>query len=113
MGCNLQNTGQEGSWKVTTTQTGPKDSICVVWVLGEQFLFFSFVFFLIITSDVPAQAWPESPGFGLALGGSGLAKSQARPKAKILAWLWLRPGFYNIFNTQVILSLILFQHKLK
>ena len=35
---------------------------------------------------MPARAWPESPGFGLALGGSGLAKSQARPKAKILAW---------------------------
>ena len=26
-------------------------------------------------SDVPALAWPESPGFGLALGGLGLRKS--------------------------------------
>jgi len=26
-------------------------------------------------SDVPAPAWPESPGFGLALGGLGLRKS--------------------------------------
>ena len=26
-------------------------------------------------SDVPARAWPESPGFGLALGGLGLRKS--------------------------------------
>jgi hypothetical protein len=25
-------------------------------------------------SGVPAQAWPESPGFGLALGGLGLRK---------------------------------------
>ena len=25
-------------------------------------------------SDVPAPAWPESPGFGLALGSSGLRK---------------------------------------
>ena len=37
-------------------------------------------------SVVPAPAWPESPGFGLALGGSGLVNSQAEPKAKILAW---------------------------
>ena len=37
-------------------------------------------------SDVPAPAWPESPGFGLALGGSGSAKSQAKPKAKCRAW---------------------------
>ena len=27
------------------------------------------------TSDVPSPAWPESPGFGLAWGGSGLVKS--------------------------------------
>jgi WD40 repeat protein len=40
-------------------------------------------------SDVPAPAWPESPGFGLALGGSGFVKSQARPKAESLAWLGL------------------------
>ena len=26
-------------------------------------------------SDVPAWAWPESPSFGLALGGLGLRKS--------------------------------------
>jgi len=26
-------------------------------------------------SDVPAPAWPESPSFGLALGGLGLRKS--------------------------------------
>jgi len=25
-------------------------------------------------SDVPARAWPGSPGFGLALGGSGFTK---------------------------------------
>ena len=37
-------------------------------------------------SDVPAPAWPESPGFGLALGGSGFVKSQAKPKAEKLAW---------------------------
>ena len=41
------------------------------------------------SSDVPAPAWPESPGFGLALGGSGFVKSQARPKAESLAWLGL------------------------
>ena len=40
-------------------------------------------------SDVPAPAWPESPGFGLAFGGLGFVKSQARPKAKISAWLGL------------------------
>ena len=27
-----------------------------------------------LASDVPARAWPESPGFGLALGGLGLRK---------------------------------------
>jgi hypothetical protein len=27
-----------------------------------------------VRSDVPARAWPESPGFGLALGGFGLRK---------------------------------------
>ena len=37
-------------------------------------------------SDVPAPAWPGSPGFGLALDGSGFVKSQARPKAEMLAW---------------------------
>ena len=41
------------------------------------------------TSDVPAPAWPESPGFGLALGSLGFEKSQARPKAKSRAWLGL------------------------
>ena len=40
-------------------------------------------------SDVPAPAWPESSGFGLALGGLGFVISQAGPKAKILAWLGL------------------------
>ena len=50
---------------------------------------YMFTFYLSITcSDVPAPAWPESPGFGLALGGLGFVKSQAGPKAKILA----RPG---------------------
>ena len=44
---------------------------------------------LIVTSDVPAPAWPESPGFGLAFGGLGFVKSQARPKVKISAWLGL------------------------
>jgi ribonuclease HI len=43
------------------------------------------------TSDVPAQAWPESPGFGLALTGSGLSEIQARPKAKKTGLAW--PGF--------------------
>jgi hypothetical protein len=40
-------------------------------------------------SDVPARAWPESPGFGLALGGLGLRKLRAGPKAKTPAWLGL------------------------
>ena len=38
------------------------------------------------SSDVQAPSWPESPGFGLALGGSGSSKSQAKPKAKCRAW---------------------------
>ena len=38
------------------------------------------------TSDVPAQAWPQSPGFGPALSGSGFTKSWARPKGKKTAW---------------------------
>ena len=48
-----------------------------------------------LISDVPAPAWPESPGFGLALGSSGLAKSEAKPKAKCRAWpgLALAQGF--------------------
>ena len=51
-------------------------------------------------SDVPAPAWTGSPGFGLALGSSGFVKSQARPKAKKLAWpdlawLWPRLGLIS------------------
>ena len=41
-------------------------------------------------SDVPALAWPESPGFGLA-------KSQAKPKAEIQAWLGLAPAQARAF----------------
>ena len=41
------------------------------------------------SSDVPAPAWPESPGFGLALLGSGFVKWEAKPKAKKSAWLGL------------------------
>ncbi|KAF8968591.1 hypothetical protein BDZ97DRAFT_1755248 [Flammula alnicola] len=37
-------------------------------------------------SDVPARAWPESPGSGPALGGSGFVKSRAGPKAGNQAW---------------------------
>jgi hypothetical protein len=33
-----------------------------------------FLFYLQLISDVPARAWPECPGFGLALGGLGLRK---------------------------------------
>ena len=43
--CNLWNTGHEGSWKVTTTQTGPNNSRRIVWALGELF-FFSLCVFL-------------------------------------------------------------------
>ncbi|KAF8955840.1 hypothetical protein BDZ97DRAFT_1962593 [Flammula alnicola] len=42
--------------------------------------------FRVRNSDVPAPAWPESPGFGPALGGSGLVKSRAGPKAGNQAW---------------------------
>ncbi|KAF8972230.1 kinase-like domain-containing protein [Flammula alnicola] len=38
------------------------------------------------SSDVPARAWPESPGSGPALGGSGFVKSRAGPKAGNQAW---------------------------
>ena len=41
------------------------------------------------TSDVPALDWPESPTFGLALGGLGLRKLCTGPKAKSWAWLGL------------------------
>ena len=51
------------------SETGPNDTIGV--------------------SDVPAPAWPESPGFGLALLGSGFVKWEAKPKAKKSAWLGL------------------------
>ena len=44
IGCNLWNTGQEFSWKVTTNQTGPNDSRRIVWALGEQLFFFLRVF---------------------------------------------------------------------
>ena len=61
------------------------------------------------SGDVPTPVWPESPGFGLYLGGSGSAKSQAKPNVGLgLAWLWLRLGLYNIINTKIILSLIIF-----
>jgi len=33
-------------------------------------------------SDVPGPAWPESPGLGSALEGSGLYKSQAGPSIR-------------------------------
>ena len=55
-----------------------------------------------LISDVPAPAWPESPSFGLALGGSGFVKSQARPKAKKLAW----PGLalaYQCYHPYIII----------
>ena len=43
----------------------------------------------VLNSDVPAPAWPESPGFGLALLGLGFVKWEAKPKAKKSAWLCL------------------------
>jgi hypothetical protein len=36
-------------------------------------------------SDVPAQAWPESPSFGLDLGGLGLRMSRAQSQKSGLA----------------------------
>ena len=39
---------------------------------------------------VMCQAWPDSPGLGLALEGLGLVKPQARPYKR--AWAWLGPG---------------------
>jgi hypothetical protein len=42
---------------------------------GEGLVWLVAVFLWLLSSDVPAQAWPESPGFGLALGGLGLRKS--------------------------------------
>jgi len=53
-------------------------------------------------SDVLAPAWPESPGFGLALDGFGLRKSWAGPKAKSRAWLGLalaQAGAFRIYLT--------------
>ena len=41
----------------------------------------------LLSSDVPARAWPESQGSGLALDGLGLTESQARPWCKAQAWL--------------------------
>ena len=35
------------------------------------------------TSDVPAPAWPESPSFGLALGGLGLRNHEPGQKPKV------------------------------
>ena len=43
------------------------------------------------TSDVPAWAWPESPGFGLAFVGLGLYIHGARPKEAGFGLAW--PGF--------------------
>ena len=40
-------------------------------------------------SDVPALAWPGSPGFGLAFLGFGFSQSQARPLRLALTWLGL------------------------
>jgi hypothetical protein len=40
-------------------------------------------------SAVHGPAWPESPGFGLARGGFGFVKPQARPKPPLTAWLRL------------------------
>ena len=73
-----------------------------------------------------ALAWPGSPGFGLALDGLGFVKSQAGPKAEMLAWLgrawlWPRPGpitvifgicdflkYYLIYTLQVQTNVVLF-----
>jgi hypothetical protein len=41
----------------------------------------------LITSDVPAPAWPKSPGFGLAFQGSGFWISPAEPSRTAQAWL--------------------------
>jgi hypothetical protein len=46
----------------------------------------------VLDSDVPGLAWPESPGLGLALEGSGLAKPQARPRPSEWAWPGLGLG---------------------
>jgi hypothetical protein len=42
-----------------------------------------------LASAVHGPAWPESPGFGLARGGFGFVKPQARPKPQLTAWLRL------------------------
>ena len=58
-------------------------------------------------SDVLAPAWPESPGFGLALGSSGLRKLWAMPKAKSWAWLGLALAqarafdLYTVFDHEI------------
>ena len=43
--------------------------------MSDQEIETSREFILLDFSDVLALAWPESPGFGLALGGFGLRKS--------------------------------------
>ena len=48
-------------------------------------------------SDLPGPAWPKSPGFGLAWGGSGPLKSWAQPKLPQMVWPWPGPshGFWQ------------------
>ena len=46
----------------------------------------------LITSDVPAKAWPESRGFGLAFDGSGFRNLQAGPEPSIAAGFGLAPA---------------------
>ncbi|KAL6306981.1 hypothetical protein BKA93DRAFT_878271 [Sparassis latifolia] len=45
-------------------------------------------------SVVEGLAWPESPGFGLAL--AGFVKPQARPDRRAWAWLGLGSGLFNL-----------------
>ena len=62
---------------------------------------------------MPGLAWPESPGLGLALEGSGLIKPQARPYKRACAWLGPGSGpgqgsfrpYETVFNLIVLLEL--------
>jgi hypothetical protein len=71
----------------------------------------SYNYWWICTSDVPALAWPESPGFGLALGGFRWLwleeiVSQAQSQKSSLAWpgFGLSQGFWWIHSNSHFLT---------
>ena len=67
------------SWRLLGQGSNNEGDGCEIWVMSEGKTWDQWRNMYhsrrVVGSDVPALAWPESPSFGLALGGLGLRKS--------------------------------------